>query len=99
MPDNVSPLAFDDVVEVLSRALEAPRGVRMEFPYEQAAHVFRRRCYAFRTQDRKNAKRRYEKGHPLHGVSDYDRINITLTGTTLTFTRFEVPEGVIIEDF
>lgn len=69
-----SPLAFDDARQILERALESPKGIKIPCETRGAAVSLRTRVNYFRTLDRKENKKVYENGHPMWGNSVYDRL-------------------------
>jgi hypothetical protein len=71
---NRSPLAFDDVRELFERALASPKGIRVVCVSRSEAIVRRGRFNYFRKLNRRESMDVYERGHPMHGKSPYDRL-------------------------
>lgn len=70
---STSKLSYTDCYALLDRALEEPRGIRVEVPFLSAAVHLRMRIHQARQLDRaENAKTYADPTHPLHGRSPYD---------------------------
>lgn len=74
MPYSSSPLAYGDVKELLDKALDAERGIKMTFDKHGYAINMRQRASRFRAMDRESSKTIYPLGHPMHGRSPYDAL-------------------------
>jgi hypothetical protein len=74
MTTSTSKLAFNDCEDVFIRALEQEVGVRVMFTTYGKAKHFIGRMHRFRELDRKDNAENFEKGHPLHGKSNYDQV-------------------------
>lgn len=93
-----SRLAYGDCYELLDRALDEPRGLRIEVRDENAATYLRLRIHHARTIDRQENKVTYaDPDHPLHGRSPYDifvcRIEVSNGSTWLWLDRQKVEIG------
>src|SRR5262245_5072405 len=72
---NKSPLAFDDIRELLDKALDRlPKALRV--PCQDHSHAMSRRTRFnyFRAMDRDQNARTYPEGHPMHKKTPYDRL-------------------------
>lgn len=76
--------AYQDTRNILDKALEAQRGLRLVFSGvgETASRSIARRvmfrCYTVRARDRQRNARIYPSDHPLHGKSEYDVLSFYL---------------------
>src|ERR1017187_8574274 len=76
-----SRLAYTDCYTLLDRALDEPRGIRIEVNDLAAANYLRMRIHHARTIDRQENKVTYpDKDHPLHGRSPYDILIARIEG-------------------
>lgn len=67
-----SRLSYLDCFDLLERATEAPRGIRVEVPSHARGTHLRMRIHQARQIDRFENSRTYPSDHPLHGRSPYD---------------------------
>ena len=68
-----SRLAYNDCFELLDRALDEARGIRIELASADAATYLRMRIHHARQIDRRENKATYpDLDHPLHDRSPYD---------------------------
>jgi hypothetical protein len=74
MSTSTSRLSYVDCYELMDRALDDPRGVRLKFEKEGDARYFRMRLHYARKIDREDNKSVYERDHPMWGISQYDRL-------------------------
>lgn len=74
MSFNKSPLAFDDVREILDKALASPRGIMIPCSTRGAAVALRVRLNYYRKMDRTQSRETYTRDHPMHGRSAYDKL-------------------------
>lgn len=74
---------FDDIKQILDRALESSKGIRVTCETAAEAHRLRHRCNSFRVKDRETNTELYQMGDPLHGVSLYDGLVLTMEGTEI----------------
>src|SRR6266702_8822129 len=72
MPTSTSRLAYGDCYDLLDKAVEDAKGMRVRFSTFAGAQAFRMRMYAARSVDREDNKGIYPKDHPMHGRSPYD---------------------------
>jgi hypothetical protein len=83
-----SPLAYGDIKELLDKALDSPRGIKITLEKHGHAIQLRQRASKFRTMDRASSKTVYPEGHPMHGRSSYDVLALRIkTGRK----RYPVP--------
>ena len=76
-----SRLSYTDCYTLLDRALDEPRGIRIEVSDLPAANYLRMRIHHARTIDRQENKVTYpDKDHPLHGRSPYDILVARIEG-------------------
>jgi hypothetical protein len=71
---STSRLAYDDVYECYDRALKDEFGIRIRFESHGDIMHFRSRLNVARAIDRKDNREIYPREHPMHGVSQYDRV-------------------------
>lgn len=79
MTTSTSRLAYDDVIELLERAVSDGVGCRIKFDKRPTflenrgdAYQYRNRIHYARKLDREANKEIYQSGHPLYGRSQYD---------------------------
>lgn len=88
-----SRLAFKDCYELYEKALDDPKGIKVKFPTHDDAWHFRHRLHHARILDRRDNKRVFDEDHPMHGLSEYDKITIRVTrtddGAWLRMTRID----------
>lgn len=78
MSFNKSPLAFDDAREILERALNSTKGIRIPCTSRGTAIVLRARLNYFRKLDRGENTKIYEASHPLWKKSVYDKLMLRI---------------------
>jgi len=78
MPMPESPLALPTARGLLDQALEAPNGLKAEFPTHGQAFSMLMQCYTARSRDRKRNARIYPPEHRLHRASAYDCLELHL---------------------
>ena len=78
MAYSKSSLAFDDIRELLDKALEAPLGLRITCESHAKAVVLRARINYFKSLDRKDSTTTYDSGHFMWNKSAYDRLSAQL---------------------
>lgn len=76
LPNNL--VAYRDVQAIMSRALQAERGVKIKCANHGAAIGLRQRMYKFRMMERKDSTQIYAQDDPHYGKSDYDVLSVTL---------------------
>jgi hypothetical protein len=76
MPSS-SILSYPDIRQVMDRAIDSEKGVRLKFDTVKSAQTFVFRCNTFRSLDRKENKKIYpDETHSLHGRSIYDTLQV-----------------------
>lgn len=70
----VSRGAYHDCIKIMDEALKDEKGVRVEFPSQDAAIYFRMRMHQARKINRRDNAATYEKDHPLYNASLYDQL-------------------------
>lgn len=80
--------SFEDVRDLLDRALASERGIKTNARTNGEAIHLRQRCYRFRVLDRQNNEKLYEPGHPQHATSPYDGLKIQVEGPTIRIEKF-----------
>ncbi len=77
MGSSNSILAYARERDILERALESERGLRLRYESEREAVYFIHRCNKFRVLDRKrNAVIYSEPAHEMHMASVFDRLQL-----------------------
>ena len=74
MAVSTSRIAFSDCFDLLERAINDEKGIRVKFATYDDAFNFRLRIHKARQIDRTDNQNTYEVGHPLFGRSVYDQI-------------------------
>ncbi len=74
-----SLLSYTDCIDYFDTALRFSEGCRIPVPDEGFAIRLRMRLNYCRKLDRENNARVYPEGHPMYGVSQYDKITCTYT--------------------
>ena len=77
-----SPVAFEDVRELLDRALATERGIRVRCKSRGAAVSLRARLNTYRAADRRANAKTYDFEHPMHSNSVYDRLQFRIPPQT-----------------
>lgn len=98
MPASNSPLAYGDARELLLRAVESERGLRLTLASPAAAASLRRRMNFVRAQDREASQKRLMPGDPLYGVSDFDMLEFAVIGAVLEVRKTSDLTNVQIEE-
>jgi hypothetical protein len=80
MPNSVSLLSYNDVKEILEKALANEKGITVELPTSAEAVRWLSRANSFRMLDRRNNKTLYQEGHTLHNCSVYDVLFMKRSG-------------------
>lgn len=73
-----SPLSYADVRGVLDKALAAPKGIQIDCGTYGHAVQLRARLNKAREIDRHTNAKTYPDDHPMHGLSHYDSLRISL---------------------
>lgn len=83
-----SRLAYEDAFAILDQALADDRGIRIPFKERAGANHLRARLHQARQIERKENASTYEKGHVMHGRSQYDAICCSIAPDTHDETVF-----------
>ena len=75
MPSG-SLVSLADAAAILDQALEAERGLMVEFSSHGALVNFRQRCHSLRSRERKHSRDAFAPGHPNHNTSGYDCLRL-----------------------
>lgn len=73
--------AYPDCFDLMDKAIDDGRGVRVQYDDRGNARHFIVRLNTARSLDRKANREMYEVDHPLHGTSIYDKLRFTLRST------------------
>lgn len=73
---NTSITSYPDIRAALDKALESEKGVRLRFPDAKAAMTFKGRVHSLRYLDRRENRKIYPLGDPMHGHSVYDPLMV-----------------------
>lgn len=71
---STSRFAYADCYDILDTALERTHGARIAQPSESDCIFLRMRIHQARKIERDENAKTYERGHPMHGRSMYDRL-------------------------
>ncbi len=97
MPRTDAKFAYEDCYKVLDQALSDIEGVRAGMPDEAACHVFRHRLNYARILDRRQNKEAYDFSHPMHGQSEYDKLQFTIVESDSEWAEAPSPWWVYIK--
>jgi hypothetical protein len=99
MAVSTSRLAFSDCFELLERAINDAKGIRIKFATFDDAFAFRLRIHKARQMDRVENKELYEEGHKLYGRSVYDQLTCKIRnfdgGSWLRIERLDAIEHYV----
>ena len=73
-------MSYADVYEKYDEAMEDPKGIRIPFDTRGEAQHYQMRMHNARSVDRRENAKMYERGHPLHGQSSYDILQLRILG-------------------
>ena len=76
IPNN--RMSYQDIYEKFDLALEDPKGIRIPFTTHGEAMHYQMRMHYARKIDRKENAKMYDEGHPLHGQSSYDVLQVRI---------------------
>ena len=71
-------MSYQDIYEMYDKAGDDPLGIRVPFTSRELATTYRTRMHKARVIDRDENRRVYERGHPMHGQSAYDKYQISI---------------------
>lgn len=98
MGDSKSPRANADVREILIRATESEKGVRIRLKTKAEAMLLQRRLNTERVRDRKQSEKMFTPDDPSYGTSDFDAYSFRIVENTIveivpiTAARFEIED-------
>lgn len=72
LPNSIA--AYTDCFDILTRAVDDPKGVRVRFADEGKAKFFQLRANQARTLQREESMRIYDRGDVRWGKSEYDAL-------------------------
>lgn len=75
--------------DLMERALQSPKGIRVFFPRLESAVSMRNRMTSLCVRERKKSTRTYPLDHPLYNTSPYDSLAIVIKPGTMS-TQEEV---------
>lgn len=78
MPITKSPLAFEDCRELMAKALETERGLRVRCASVTLARRLRARMFTLRSMDRIANRDVYPEGSLLHDNSEFDKLVLSI---------------------
>lgn len=82
MPAPTTRLAYTAIYDIFAKALEDPKGIRMQLPdYNTAVHM-RMRMHKARSIDREDSLKLYSPEDRRHGVSVYDGLQLRIRTDT-----------------
>lgn len=85
--------SYPDIRQLLDRALESPKGVRLTFESKKEALTFKGRVHSFRFMDRKENAKIYPEDHPMHQRSVYDPLTCkSVSETVVDVLKLEAVE-------
>lgn len=97
MPNSTSPLSYNDIKEVLDKALDRPRGLQLDFKSAAEAVRWVSRANSFRTIDRKANAKLYHEGHSMQNSSLYDVLLIAREDKAVTILT-RTTEGLSVTE-
>jgi len=80
LPETIS--AYPDCKELYERANEDPIGVRARMESEAAAKLFQMRMHQYRSLERRQSKRLYDRDDIRHGKSEFDPLVVKVREDT-----------------
>ena len=93
---STSRLAFSDCFDLMERAINDAKGIRVKFASYEDAFNYRLRLHSARKIDRKDNLEAYHENHPMHGRSPYDRLTVRIRrfdgGAWLRLERLDARE-------
>jgi hypothetical protein len=100
MPLSNSILAYDDVREILDKALAAEKGLAITVKTRGKAVSLRQRCYKFRSLAREESFKLYGPGDTRRGHSPYEELHISISDDDQTrlIIRRQSTEELQIEE-
>ena len=78
MSISMSRQSYGDCFDLMEKALEDAKGVRVCLGTGDKATFFRMRCHTARQINRKDNMEIYKAGEPMHGASIYDKLTFRI---------------------
>lgn len=78
MPIASNRMSYTDCYEILDKAGNDPKGIRVPFDSRREARHYQMRLHNSRAVDRRENKSLYQPGDPLYGQSAYDVYSIRM---------------------
>lgn len=78
MVTSMSRLAYSDCFELLEKAIDDPKGIRVKFASYEDAYHFRLRVHTARKIDRVDNMEIYQPGDQMFGRSVYDGLTMKI---------------------
>jgi hypothetical protein len=96
---STSRLAFSDCFDLMEKAINDPKGIRVKFATYEDAFNFRLRLHSARKIDRRDNLDSYPEGHAMCGRSVYDQITCRIKrfegGAWLRLERIDAREFIV----
>ena len=87
-------LAYRDCYEVMQKALDDPKGARIEFPSKGEAINYRLRLNKARALDRRLNREAYPLDHHMSGQSEFDVLRMKVIQAEETFFVYLEHQGL-----
>ena len=97
MPRTDAKFAYEDCYAILDKALLDASGVRVGMLDEASCHTFRSRLNYARMLDRRQNRDAYDSSHPMHGQSEYDKLQFRIIEGDDECKRISSPWWVYVE--
>lgn len=95
-----SRFAYNDCYEVMNKAIDDPKGIRVRVDDYNAGIHLRMRIHQARSIDRDDNRKTYANDHPMYGRSPYDRLIVRAPVEDIDgnwWVRLDKPEANIYE--
>ena len=92
-----SSLAYTDCYEVFEKALDDPKGIRIKCATHNDAVFFRMRLHNARKIMREDNAKTYDRGHPQHGTTEFDKLSVRIRNLRDTFYLY-IEHTLVPED-
>lgn len=97
MPMPKDKHRFPEILDLLQRALEAPRGIAVQYPEGRRAYTARMKMYAKIKDSRQQSKEMFPHDDPRWGLTPYDCLSIRMDPPYQKGVTDLVPTRVILE--
>lgn len=78
MPIPTNRMSYKDIYDVYDAALDDPKGIRLAFSNLGDAKNYQMRMHNARAIDRRENKKTFPEGDPMHGQSTYDILQVRI---------------------